>query len=220
MRLDAIHFFWRCVMGSEMNFIVVILLSYILGSIPFGVIYANIFNLGDLRKIGSGNIGATNVLRTGRKGIAALTLLSDMLKGTFAVYLVGALLRPEMQPLAAICAVVGHIFPVWLQLKGGKGVATYLGVTFAISPDAALIFAAIWLITAAVLRYSSLAALLATAATPFVVAYEIDVRVGLVFFFLTALVFWKHSANIKRLLSGTESRIGTGNGSGSSRSTS
>ena len=207
-------------MGSEMNFIVVILLSYILGSIPIGVIYANIFNLGDLRKIGSGNIGATNVLRTGRKGIAALTLLSDMLKGTFAVYLVGALLRPEMQPLAAICAVVGHIFPVWLQLKGGKGVATYLGVTFAISPDAALIFAAIWLITAAVLRYSSLAALLATAATPFVVAYEIDVRVGLVFFFLTALVFWKHSANIKRLLSGTESRIGTGNGSGSSRSTS
>lgn len=205
-------------MGTELNFILVVVISYLFGSIPFGVIYANMFDLGDLRKIGSGNIGATNVLRTGRKGVAALTLLSDMLKGTFAVYVCGRLFSSELQGLSAIVVVVGHIFPVWLKLKGGKGVATYLGATLAISPVAAVIFAAVWLITAALLRYSSLSALLASAVTPFVIGYEMNVRVGLVFLILTGLVFWKHSANIKRLLSGTESRIGSGDGQKKSKS--
>lgn len=205
-------------MGSELNFILVVFLSYVLGSIPFGVMFARMFNLGDLRKIGSGNIGATNVLRTGNKGVAALTLLGDMLKGTLAVYLAGRLFTVELQPLAALVAVVGHIFPVWLRLKGGKGVATYLGVTLAISPVTAIVFALVWLLTAAISRYSSLAALVAASVTPFVILYEVHVRVGLVFFILTGLLFWKHSANIKRLLSGTESRIGSDDGQGKSKS--
>ena len=205
-------------MGTELNFILVVVLSYLIGSIPFGVIFANLFGLGDLRKIGSGNIGATNVLRTGRKGVAALTLLGDMLKGTFAVFLAGRLFSTELQPLAAVVAVVGHIFPIWLKLKGGKGVATYLGVTLAVSPIAAVAFAGVWLITAAVSRYSSLSALLACAVTPFVIGYEINVRVGLVYLIMTGLLFWKHSANIKRLLSGTESRIGSDDGQGKSKS--
>ena len=203
-------------MGTEMNFVLVLIFAYLIGSIPFGVIFANMFGLGDLRKVGSGNIGATNVLRTGRKDVAALTLLGDMLKGTFAVYVCGRAISHELQSLAAAAVIVGHIFPVWLKLKGGKGVATYLGATLAISPDAALIFAAAWLIIAVITRYSSLAALVATAVTPFVLGFQNDVRVGLVFFMLTALVFWKHGANIKRLISGTESRIGSGNGSGKS----
>ena len=205
-------------MNAELNFILVLVVSYFIGSIPFGVVFANLFGLGDLRKIGSGNIGATNVLRTGNKGVAALTLLGDMLKGTFAVYLCGRAFGPELQPLAAIVAVVGHIFPIWLKFKGGKGVATYLGVALGISPSAALIFAAIWLITALVSRYSSLSALLASAATPFVLGYVTNVRVGFIFLLLTGLLFWKHGANIKRLLSGTESRIGSGNGKGQSKS--
>lgn len=199
-------------MKSELNFIIVLVLAYLIGSIPFGVIFANLFGLGDLRKIGSGNIGATNVLRTGRKGVAALTLLGDMLKGTFAVFLNARLFGPDVLMIASIMAVVGHVFPIWLKFKGGKGVATYLGVTLAVSPPAALGFAALWLITAAVLRYSSLAALVASAATPFLIAYMTDVRFGVVFLILTGLLFWKHSANIKRLLSGTETRIGSDNG--------
>lgn len=199
-------------MKSELNFVIVLVLAYLIGSIPFGVIFANVFGLGDLRKIGSGNIGATNVLRTGRKGVAALTLLGDMLKGTFAVLLSARLFGPDTLMIASIMAVVGHIFPIWLKLKGGKGVATYLGVTLAISPPAALGFAALWLITAAVLRYSSLAALVASAATPFMIGYMTDVRFGVVFLILTGLLFWKHSANIKRLMSGTETRIGSDDG--------
>lgn len=205
-------------MNSELNFILVLLLSYLIGSVPFGVVFANLFGLGDLRKIGSGNIGATNVLRTGNKGVAALTLFGDMLKGTLAVYICGRVFGYELQPLAAIVAVGGHIFPIWLKFKGGKGVATYLGVALGISPLAALIFAAIWLITALISRYSSLSALLASAATPFVLGYVTNVRVGFVFLLLTGLLFWKHSANIKRLKSGTESRIGSGDGKGQSKS--
>lgn len=201
-------------MTAEFNFLVIMILSYLIGSIPFGVVFANLFGLGDLRKIGSGNIGATNVLRTGRKGVAALTLLGDMLKGTLAVYLTAHVFSPEFAPLAAGAAVVGHVFPIWLKLKGGKGVATYLGAVLAISPVAALAFAAIWLIAAAILRYSSLSALLASAATPFLLGYLTNVRVGFVFLLLTGLLFWKHSANIKRLLSGTEPRIGSGDGKG------
>lgn len=205
-------------MGTELNFVLVMVLSYLLGSIPFGVMFANMFGLGDLRKIGSGNIGATNVLRTGRKGVAALTLLCDMLKGTLAVYLSMRLFSAELKSIAAMAAVVGHVFPVWLKLKGGKGVATYLGVVLAISPTAAFIFAAVWLITAAISRYSSLAALLASAVTPFVISYEFDIRVALVFFLLTGLLFWTHRANIKRLMSGTESRIGSDDGQGKKQS--
>ena len=205
-------------MTTELNFVLVMILAYVIGSIPFGIVFANLFGIGDLRKIGSGNIGATNVLRTGRKGVAALTLLGDMLKGTFAVYFCSRVFSPDLQPLAAAAAIVGHIFPIWLGFKGGKGVATYLGVVLAISPVAAFGFAAIWLIAAVILRYSSLSALLASAVTPFVLGYLTNVRVGFVFLLLTGLLFWKHGANIKRLLSGTEPRIGSGDGQGRSGS--
>lgn len=205
-------------MTTEVNFIIVLLLSYLLGSIPFGVVFSAAFGLGDLRKIGSGNIGATNVLRTGRKGIAALTLLGDMLKGTAAIYVSGRLGAIELQSVAAFGAVIGHIFPVWLRFKGGKGVATYLGVTIGIAPVAGIAFAAVWLIVAAISRYSSLSALVASALTPFVIGYVSDVRVGLVFLLLTGLLFWKHSANIKRLVAGTESRIGSNDGKTSMKS--
>jgi glycerol-3-phosphate acyltransferase PlsY len=135
-----------------------------------------------------------------------------MLKGTAAVYISGRLFGPDLQIVAACVAVVGHVFPVWLRFKGGKGVATYLGVTLALSPLAGAAFAGIWLITALISRYSSLSALVASAATPFVLGYVLNVRVGIVFLILTGLLFWKHSANIKRLMSGTESRIGSGDG--------
>lgn len=205
-------------MASELAFIVVVVSSYLIGSIPFGVVFSAMFGLGDLRKIGSGNIGATNVLRTGRKGIAALTLLGDMLKGTAAVYVSGRLFGADLQIVAAAVAVVGHVFPVWLRFKGGKGVATYLGVALALSPLAGAVFVGIWLITALVSRYSSLSALVASAVTPFVLGYVLNVRVGIVFLILTGLLFWKHSANIKRLMSGTESRIGSGDGKESKES--
>lgn len=199
-------------MRHETDIFVVMILSYLLGSIPFGVIYAKMFRLGDLRKIGSGNIGATNVLRTGRKGVAALTLASDMFKGTVAVLVSVRIFGPDSLMIASVMSVIGHIFPVWLRLKGGKGVATYLGVLLAVSPTSAFCFAALWLITAAVSRYSSLSALVASAASPLIVAYMTDVRFGVVFLILTGFLFWKHSANIKRLMSGTETRIGSYNG--------
>lgn len=183
--------------------------SYLLGSIPFGVVLTKAAGLGDIRAIGSGNIGATNVLRTGKKGLALATLLLDGLKGTAAIVLVRALGQQDLQMLAGACAFLGHLYPVWLKFKGGKGVATLLGVLALVCWPAALGFIAIWLSTAALFRYSSLAALVASAAVP-VMVYQLspDGSEAFVFAFLVALLWLKHSTNIARLWAGTEGKIG------------
>jgi glycerol-3-phosphate acyltransferase PlsY len=163
--------------------------------------------VGDVRKIGSGNIGATNVLRTGRKGLAAATLLGDALKGTAAV-LIAARWGEEAGLLAAAGAFLGHLFPVWLRFRGGKGVATYLGCLVAVSWIAALAFAAIWLATAKASRYSSLSALVASAATPGALWLLGQPSAAALFVLLAALLWWKHRENIARLRAGTEGKIG------------
>nr|WP_279292526.1 glycerol-3-phosphate 1-O-acyltransferase PlsY [Methylobacterium goesingense] len=181
--------------------------GYLLGSIPFGLILTRYAGLGDVRAIGSGNIGATNVLRTGRKGLAAATLLGDALKGTLAVLLAGRFgLEPAL--VAGFGAFLGHLFPVWLGFKGGKGVATFLGVLLALSPLGLLAFAAIWLGLAFTLKYSSLAALAASALTPLVLWALGQPPVAFLFLLLAALLWWKHAPNIRRLIDGTEGRIG------------
>jgi acyl phosphate:glycerol-3-phosphate acyltransferase len=181
--------------------------GYLLGSIPFGMVITRLAGLGDIRAIGSGNIGATNVLRTGNKGLAALTLLGDAGKGTAAV-LLASRFGPQAAAAAGLGAFLGHLFPVWLGFKGGKGVATYLGVLAGFAWPAALAFAAIWLAVAFLSRYSSLAALTAAAATPIVLAASSNwLGVGL-FTLLTVLVFIRHHANLARLMQGEESRIG------------
>ena len=188
-------------------FIAALVFGYLLGSIPFGLIFTRLAGLGDVRKIGSGNIGATNVLRTGRKSLAAATLLADALKGTLAVILAG-MWGPNTALLAALGAFLGHLFPAWLGFKGGKGVATFLGCLLGLRPAAALAFAAIWLALAAAMRFSSLSALVASAATPAVLWYLGDRQAAELFVGLTVLLWWKHRENIKRLLAGTEGRIG------------
>jgi glycerol-3-phosphate acyltransferase PlsY len=193
-----------------MDFAVVagaLVFGYLAGSIPFGLILTRMAGLGDVRKIGSGNIGATNVLRTGNKGLAAATLLLDALKGTFAVLAAG-LFSSEAALAAGLGAFVGHCYPVWLSFKGGKGVATFLGVLVAISWITALGFAAIWIVTAFATRYSSLSALIATAATPLILYISgLSGAAGL-FAILASISWYKHRENIARLLSGKESRIG------------
>jgi acyl phosphate:glycerol-3-phosphate acyltransferase len=181
--------------------------SYLLGSIPFGVIFTRMAGLGDIRQVGSGNIGATNVLRTGRKGLAAATLIGDALKGTAAVML-ARLWGPDLATVAALGAFLGHLFPIWLGFKGGKGVATFIGVLIGLKPLAALAFVAIWLGLAFTTRYSSLSALIASAATPIVLWLLDEPRMAGVTVILVALLWWKHSENIKRLLAGTEGKIG------------
>ncbi|MGE3305723.1 MAG: glycerol-3-phosphate 1-O-acyltransferase PlsY [Rhizobiaceae bacterium] len=182
--------------------------GYLLGSIPFGLILTRAAGLGDVRSIGSGNIGATNVLRTGNKGLAAATLLLDALKGTAAVLIAGYW-GPEAAMAAGLGAFLGHLFPVWLGFKGGKGVATYIGVLAGLSWQAGLVFAAAWLIVAAVTRYSSLAALVAAVAVPVYLLIVGSTDLAIFFVVLTVIVFWKHRANIERLLAGSESRIGS-----------
>jgi glycerol-3-phosphate acyltransferase PlsY len=181
--------------------------GYLLGSIPFGVVLTRLAGVGDIRLVGSGNIGATNVLRTGRRGLAAATLLGDGLKGTAAVIL-GSYGGPNTALLAALGAFLGHLFPVWLGFKGGKGVATFLGCLIGLKPAAALAFAAIWLTLAVVTRYSSLSALLASAATPPLLWSWGERQMAEMMVLLAALLWWKHRHNIRRLLSGSEGRIG------------
>ncbi|KQP04654.1 glycerol-3-phosphate 1-O-acyltransferase PlsY [Methylobacterium sp. Leaf93] len=181
--------------------------GYLAGSIPFGLIVTRFAGLGDVRAIGSGNIGATNVLRTGRKGLAAATLLGDALKGTLAV-LVATRFGEGAALAAGLGAFLGHLFPVWLGFKGGKGVATFLGVLLAFSPIGLAAFAAIWLGLAFTLKYSSLAALAASAATPIVLWAAGQPAVALLFLVLAILLWWKHAPNIRRLLDGSEGRIG------------
>ena len=182
--------------------------GYLLGSIPFGLLITRAAGLGDVRQIGSGNIGATNVLRTGNKGLAAATLLLDALKGTMAV-LMSAYWGSEAAMAAGFGAFLGHIFPIWLRFKGGKGVATYLGVLLAFAWKAALVFAVTWLALAFLSRYSSLAALAATIVAPAALYLMGLPQYALVLAIMTVLIFIKHQANISRLMSGTESRIGS-----------
>ncbi|MFN4087920.1 MAG: glycerol-3-phosphate 1-O-acyltransferase PlsY [Alphaproteobacteria bacterium] len=192
-------------------------LAYLLGSIPFGLILAKLSGAGDIRKIGSGNIGATNVLRTGRKGLAAATLLLDGGKGAAAV-LIGWRFGAETAGVAALGAVVGHIFPVWLKFRGGKGVATAIGVHLALAWPVGLLACATWLIVAAVFRYSSLAALVAIALSPVYALWLVGGRHAEVAGIIAILVVVCHRENIRRLVAGTESRIGrksTGDGDGS-----
>ena len=187
--------------------LVALIFGYALGSIPFGLILTRIAGTEDIRSIGSGNIGATNVLRTGRKGLAAATLLGDALKGTVAVLVAGRF-GPEAALAGAVGAFIGHVAPIWLGFKGGKGVATYLGALLGFAWPAGLAFAAIWLVSAKVSRFSSLSALIATFASP-IVLFGLGQPLGaLVFAALSAALWWKHSANIGRLLAGTEGKIG------------
>jgi len=187
-----------------------LVLAYLLGSIPFGLVLTRLAGMGDVRKIGSGNIGATNVLRTGRKDIALGTLILDGGKGAVAVLIAGTIYGPNAAMLAAIGAFLGHLFPVYLGFRGGKGVATFLGIWLALAFWVGAAACLVWLIVAALFRYSSLAALIAVAATPVAALYLVDhlhMELGV---FLAAFVMLKHRDNIKRLVRGEESRIGGG----------
>jgi glycerol-3-phosphate acyltransferase PlsY len=185
----------------------VLLLGYLLGSIPFGLILTRFAGAGDLRAIGSGNIGATNVLRTGRKGLAAATLLLDALKGAVAIW-ISSFFSPVLAPLAAFAAFTGHLYPVWLRFKGGKGVATLLGIAFALSWQIGLILAAVWLVAMAITRFSSVGGMSAAVAGPVASAALGQFDLTLLFLFCAMMVLWKHRANISRLLDGTEPRVG------------
>jgi glycerol-3-phosphate acyltransferase PlsY len=181
-------------------------IGYLLGSIPFGLLLTRLGGLGDIRRIGSGNIGATNILRTGNKTLAALTLLFDLGKG-FAAVLLGAVWGPGPELAAAAAVVLGHIFPVWLGFRGGKAVATALGVLLALAPWVALGAGLTWLATAAISRYASLAALVAAIAAILLAAMLVEPARALVITGIAVFVILRHYGNIRRLLSGTESRI-------------
>lgn len=195
------------------NVILALLFGYLLGSIPFGLLITRAAGLGDVRKIGSGNIGATNVLRTGNKGLAAATLVLDALKGTAAV-MIARHFGHDFGPWAGLGlwaglgAFLGHLFPVWLGFKGGKGVATYLGVLIALGWHVALIFIVVWLVMAFVFRYSSLAALTAAVIVPIALYFLSTPEVAGLFVVMSLIVIFKHRENISRLLAGTEGKIG------------
>jgi glycerol-3-phosphate acyltransferase PlsY len=182
--------------------------GYLLGSIPFGLLITRVAGTQDLRSVGSGNIGATNVLRTGRKGLAALTLVCDALKGTAAVLIAFHFGGQDLAVLAALGAFLGHLFPVWLKFDGGKGVATYIGLLIAFAWQAALAFGVVWLVVAALTRYSSLAGLLASVASVLFLWWDGYLQEAQLFALLTVLIWAKHHHNIARLVAGTESRIG------------
>jgi acyl phosphate:glycerol-3-phosphate acyltransferase len=183
-------------------------LGYLAGTIPFGLIITRLAGTQDIREIGSRNIGATNVLRTGRKDLAAATLACDALKGTAAVLAASHFAGSDAAIAAALGAFLGHLFPVWLKFKGGKGVATFIGLLIAFAWPIALGFCAIWLIVAAVTRYSSLSALIASAATPVMLWAFGEAHEALLFAVLAALLWVMHRANIARLLAGAEGKIG------------
>jgi glycerol-3-phosphate acyltransferase PlsY len=184
-----------------------LLIGYLFGSIPFGVLLTRMAGAGDLRSIGSGNIGATNVLRTGRKGLAAATLLLDMLKAVAAILIVEHL-YPGQGQLAALGAFLGHCYPVWLRFRGGKGVATLMGIVVALHWPSGLVFAAVWLGLLASLRISSVAGMLAAVSAPVSAALFGRFDLVVLLLALALIVLWKHAANIERLLAGTEPRIG------------
>jgi acyl phosphate:glycerol-3-phosphate acyltransferase len=195
-------------MSGDGFLVVAFLLGYLLGSIPFGLVLTRLAGTEDLRSIGSGSIGATNVLRTGRKGIAAATLIGDALKGTVAVVICGYYGGPNAAMLAAFGAFLGHLYPVWLKFRGGKGVATYIGVLIGLFWPAAIVFCVLWLATAATTRYSSLSALIAAFVTPLFLWWFGHPALASLFVVMTLLMFYAHRENIKRLQAGTEGKIG------------
>ena len=183
-------------------------IGYGLGSIPFGLILSQRLGLGNLRDIGSGNIGATNVLRTGNKGAAAATLLLDAAKGAVAVLLARAISGEDSAQLAALMAFLGHCFPIWLGFKGGKGVATFFGIIFALAWPVGLACGATWLFAVAVTRQSSMGALMAASLSVVWTTFLGETRMIILIFILTLLIFWRHWPNVQRLRAGTEPRIG------------
>lgn len=189
-------------------FAAALVFGYLLGAIPFGLLLTRLAGAGDLRAIGSGNIGATNVLRTGRKGLAVLTLLLDALKGTLAVIVADRFGGQDLAVLAALGAFLGHLFPVWLGFRGGKGVSTYIGVLLALVWQAAVAFCIVWLLVAFVSRYSSLSALIASVAAPLLLWWDGYLQEAQLFLLLSVLLWYKHRGNITRLLDGTETKIG------------
>lgn len=191
-----------------MDSLLALVLAYMLGSIPFGLLLAKAAGKGDIRSIGSGNIGATNVLRTGRKGLAATTLLLDALKGTAGVLIGGMIGGPLAAMAGGLGAFLGHILPVWLGFKGGKGVATYIGILLGLYWPAALAFCAVWLAVAVLTRYSSLSALTASVITPLLLWLLGESQIAMLVSVLSLLLIIKHHANIQRLIAGTESKIG------------
>jgi acyl phosphate:glycerol-3-phosphate acyltransferase len=196
-------------MPHPIDYVVAFLFGYLLGSIPFGLVLTRLAGTQDLRSIGSGNIGATNVLRTGRKGLAAATLILDLLKGTVAVLVAGRFGGLNLAVLAALGAFLGHLFPVWLKFSGGKGVATFIGVLIALVWQAALVFCLAWLAVALLTRYSSLAALVASLVTvAFLWFGGYPQGVVALVAVLTVLMWAKHHGNIRRLVAGTEGKIG------------
>jgi glycerol-3-phosphate acyltransferase PlsY len=203
-QLGSVHvvteYLWAAPAGA-------VLLGYLLGSIPFGVILTRAFGAGDLRQIGSGNIGATNVLRTGRKGLAAATLVFDLAKGAAAVLLAGWLFHDHQIPAAA-AAFIGHCYPVWLKFRGGKGVATLMGIVLALHWPIGLVYALVWLGLLAVIRISSVAGVAAAISAPIAAAVLGDFDTVFLLVALALIVLWKHRANIDRLIQGSEPRIG------------
>jgi glycerol-3-phosphate acyltransferase PlsY len=192
--------------GLVMSIAIAAIIGYLLGSIPFGMLLTRLAGLGDIRRIGSGNIGATNVLRTGKKWLAALTLALDLAKGIAAVS-IGAIWGPMPALVAAAAVILGHMFPVWIGFRGGKGVATALGVLIAVAWPIAAIAAALWLATAVIFQYSSLAALVAAVASIVLAAAMTDPARAALIAGIALLVILRHHENIRRLLAGTETRI-------------
>jgi len=195
-------------MQTALPFVAALVFGYLLGSIPFGIVFTRLAGAPDIRAIGSGNIGATNVLRTGRKGLAAATLIADLLKGTVAVLVMTRLWGRDAGLAAGIGAFVGHLFPVWLKFKGGKGVATFLGVLLAVAWQGALLFGVLWLAVAGATRYASFASLVACAAIPTFFWFWGAPHEAAVFLLLVILTFVMHRGNIVRLMQGTEGKIG------------
>jgi len=192
-----------------LSLLAALVIGYLLGSIPFGLLLARLAGHGDIRRIGSGNIGATNVLRTGNKGLAAVTLVLDLAKGTVAVVIAQGW-GPEPALVAAGCAVLGHMFPIWLGLRGGKGVATALGVLIPLAWPVALAALSLWLLTVVLFHYSSLAALVGAMAGAALAAFLVDRTTAFVIAAIALLIILRHHANIRRLINGTESRISLG----------
>ena len=201
---------WKNVIYGWQVFLPPIGLAYLLGSVPFGLLITRLAGAGDIRKMGSGNIGATNVLRTSNKGLAALTLLLDGGKGFVAVWLAFAYLGPDVTFFTAIAVVLGHLFPIWLRFRGGKGVATMLGVLLGLSWQTGFVTIAVWLVIARAFRYSSLAALVAVTLAPVFGYFLGSPQVGAIAFILAVFVWARHVSNIRRLISGQEGRINLG----------
>jgi glycerol-3-phosphate acyltransferase PlsY len=195
-------------MIETLNYSIALITGYILGSIPFGLIFSHLLGHGDLRKIGSGNIGATNALRTGNKKLALLTLIFDMLKGALAVILIKQFISPDYMIIAGLGAIIGHCFPIWLKFKGGKGVATTIGVLLTISPLLGLLVCISWFLIAITFKISSLSALISVLLAPVYALFILDNRSALLIFLITILVWIRHKANIIRIIKKQEKRIG------------